>query len=145
MRSLSTNQNTYLSDSKTIPSSEQTAFKGLCGGLSWAVINTRPDHAFDVSWLASRGLNATGADVAFGNKIMRAMKQKPMKLRFIKVGSNIADWCMVTFHDAGWATRPSLHSQAGGAISFLLNPQFEMEVNQFEHLFLTGYAPRLNV
>ena len=106
----------HLSDSKTIPSSEQTAFKGLCGGLSWAVINTRPDHAFDVSWLASRGLNATGADVAFGNKIMRAMKQKPMKLRFIKVGSNIADWCMVTFHDAGWATRPSLHSQAGGAI-----------------------------
>ena len=39
-----------------------------------------------------------------------------MNLIFIKVGNNIADWCSVTFHDAGWATGPSLHSQAGGAI-----------------------------
>ena len=52
---------------------ERTAFKGLVGGLGWAVINTRFDHAFDVSWLASRDKDATGADVAFGNKIMRAM------------------------------------------------------------------------
>lgn len=111
----------HLKADKPIPSSEQTNFKGLCGGLGWAVINTRLDYAFDVSYLASKGVNATGADIALGNKIMRAMKTSPLKLRFFRVGKSMNDWCTVTFHDAGWATRPSLHSQAGGAI-FLAEP-----------------------
>ena len=106
----------HLAVDKPIPASEQTNYKGLCGGLGWAVINTRLDYAFDVSYLASKGLNATGADVALGNKIMRAMKTHKVQLRFFKVGPSMADWVTVTFHDAGWATRPSLHSQAGGAI-----------------------------
>ena len=106
----------HLKDHQPLPANEQTNFKGLVGSLGWAVINTRFDYAFDVSWIASKGVSATGADVALGNKIMRAMKQSRVKLRFFKVGSSMHDWCQVGFHDAGWATRPSLHSQAGGAM-----------------------------
>jgi hypothetical protein len=106
----------HLANDKRIPPSERTNFKGLCGSLGWAVINTQMNCAFDVSWLASRGDEATGADIAFGNKIMRHMKQNPTQLRFFKVGQSFDDWRMATFHDAGWATRASLHSQAGAAI-----------------------------
>ena len=64
----------HLANDKKIPESESTNYKALCGGLSWAAINTRPDCGFDVSWLASKGPTATGQDVAFGNKIMRRTK-----------------------------------------------------------------------
>ena len=111
----------HLKADKPIPSSEQTNFKGLCGGLGWAVINTRLDYAFDVSYLASKGVNATGSDIAMGNKIMKTMKANPLKLRFFRVGKSMKDWVSVAFHDAGWATRPSLHSQAGAAF-FLAEP-----------------------
>jgi hypothetical protein len=86
------------------------------------VINTRPDCAFDVSWLASKGTGATGQDVSFGNKILRKLKSEPVQLRYIRIADSLDDWRFVTFHDAGWATRVSLHSQAGGAF-FAVNPK----------------------
>jgi hypothetical protein len=106
----------HLNPNKKLPSTETTNFRALCGSLAWAAINTRPDKAFDVSWLASRGENATPVDVKFGNSIMRSMKQNPLRFTFTKISENVKDWRLVTFHDAGWATRQSLHSQAGDAI-----------------------------
>jgi hypothetical protein len=104
----------HLHRDKKIPSSEVTNLKGLVGSLAWAAVNTRPDIGFDVSWLASKGENATGTDVAFGNKIMKNIKAIPLKLWYIKVTQGLDNIRLVSFHDAGWATRPSLHSQAGG-------------------------------
>jgi hypothetical protein len=106
----------HLDPNKKIPSSESTNFRALCGSLAWAALNTRPDKAFDVSWLASRGEEATPVDVKFGNSIMRSVKQSPLRFTFSKISENVEDWRLVTFHDAGWATRQSLHSQAGAAI-----------------------------
>ena len=44
------------------------------------------------------------------------MKHNPLRFTFFKISESIEDWRLVTFHDAGWATRQSLHSQAGAAI-----------------------------
>jgi hypothetical protein len=106
----------HLDPNKRLPESESTNFRALCGSLAWAALNTRPDKAFDVSWLASQGKDATPADVKFGNGIMRSMKQYPLQLTFKKISESVYDWRLVTLHDAGWATRLSLHSQAGAAI-----------------------------
>lgn len=45
----------HLNPNNRLPASETTNFRALCGSLAWAALNTRPDKAFDVSWLASRG------------------------------------------------------------------------------------------
>lgn len=108
----------HLKPDKPIPASEYTNFKSLVGGLAWPTVNTRPDCAFDVSWLASKGVNATGNDIALGNKIQRRMQMSPVQLHYTKISKSVQDWRLVTFHDAGWATRPSLHSQAGAALFF---------------------------
>ena len=47
---------------------------------------------------------------------MRSVKQNPLRLTFSKISKSVTDWRLVTFRDAGWATRLSLHSQAGAAI-----------------------------
>jgi hypothetical protein len=99
-----------------LPASEITRFKALCGTLAWPVINTQPQCAFDVSWLTSKSAAPTKADVSFGNKIMRRMQAEPQRLRYSRVASSVQDWRIVSYHDAGWATRPSLHSQAGGLV-----------------------------
>ena len=106
----------HLDPNKKLPSTETTNYRALCGSLSWAAINTRPDKALDVSWQASRGENATPTDAKFGNSIMRSMKQNPLRFTFASISENVKDWRLATFHDAGWATGQSLHSQAGAAI-----------------------------
>ena len=65
--------NKHLKDNQAIPASERTNYKFLVGGLAWPAVNTRPDAAFDVSWIASKGEEATGADVRFGNKLQRCL------------------------------------------------------------------------
>lgn len=106
----------HLSPNQRLHGEDVTRFKALCGSLAWAAIHTRPDKAFDVSWLASRGKDATQIDVKFGNSIMRSMKQYPLKHTFTRISEKVEDWRIITFHDAGWATRQSLHSQAGATI-----------------------------
>ena len=108
--------NKHIKDTEVHSPADHTNFKSLVGGLAWPVINTRPDAAFDVSWLASKGENATGADIRFGNKLQRKLKAEKVQLRYTKTCKSIYDWTIVTFHDAGWATRPSLHSQAVAAV-----------------------------
>ena len=106
----------HIHSTKLLPDSEVTNYKALCGGLAWAAINTRPDIGFDTSWLASKGPTANGSDVAFGNKIQRRLKTTPSDLKFFKISTDLKDWSFVAFHDAGFATRPSLHSQTGALI-----------------------------
>ena len=99
-----------------VPDYAMTDYRTMVGGLAWAVINTRPDSAFDVSWLASKGPTSTKSDVSFGNKVMRRLQTSTVKLRYKRVSDDIRDWRLVIYHDAGWSTRPSLHSQAGAAL-----------------------------
>ena len=89
-------------------------FKGLVGTLGWPVINTRPDGAFDTSWLSSVSANARKCDVHLGNKVVKRLQNNPLHLKYKKISKSVNDWRVVTSHDAGLSVRPSLHSQAGG-------------------------------
>jgi hypothetical protein len=99
-----------------IPSSEISNFRTVCGTLAWPVINTQPQCAFDVSWLTSKATAPHKCDVAFANKVMRRMQFEPQRLRYVRVTPTINEWRLVAFHDAGFATRPSGHSQAGALL-----------------------------
>ena len=92
--------------------------KAVVGSLLYVATNTRPDLSFGVSYCGSK--NKEGLlreDLMELNKVVRFGKNTiQRKLRFIKLESDWKDVIIACFSDAGWATRPTGHSQAGGLL-----------------------------
>ena len=99
-----------------------TEGKGRVGSLLYTATCTRPDLSFEVSHIGSRmNPGATKQVMLDCNKAVRRAKATEERgLTFRRVAENWADVIICVFSDAGWSTRPSLHSQAGGLI-FLAN------------------------
>ena len=74
----------------------------------------RPDLCFDVSALGSKAQNLIKEDIAVAQKLMRRAKaDADVGLHFHYLGHRWSQLILTAFSDAGWATRPSGHSQAG--------------------------------
>ena len=95
----------------------------VVGSLIWPAHQTRPDLCFDVSSLGSRVGDPDVADLRTAQKLIRRAKyHKTVGLNFIHLGARWRDLVLTIFSDAGWATRPSGHSQ-GGLMLMLCNPE----------------------
>ena len=95
----------------------------VVGCLIWPAHQTRPDLCFDVSSLGSKVTTATAEDLRIAGKLVRRAKHyKDLGLRFVQLSARWSDLCLVSFSDAGWATRPSNHSQLG-VILMLCDPR----------------------
>ena len=98
------------------------ALRQCCGSLIWPAHQTRPDLCFDVSWLGSRVVDPNKEDIAFAQKLVRRAKAHAQTgLTYKRIVDRWGEVVIVTFSDAGWATRQSGHSQAANMI-FLANP-----------------------
>ena len=72
-------------------------FKAHCGTLAWPpVTNTRPQRAFDVSWIASKSTAPTKADMLQANKSVRRVKFEPQRRQHAKVAPAVSNWCLVS-------------------------------------------------
>ena len=93
-----------------------TEGKGRIGSLLYVATSTRPDLCFEVSHVGSRmNPGAVKQDLLDCNKAVRRARATDEKgLVFRKVAEDWKDVVLCVFSDAGWATRPSKHSQAGG-------------------------------
>ena len=91
-------------------------FRGANGALQWLVTNTRPDLAAEVSISAgTAGVGITKGAIVNVQKIMRkAMSRVDVEIKFQPIP--MKDLRFVTFHDAGWASRPDGSSQGGDMV-----------------------------
>ena len=92
-----------------------TSICSICGAARY-VTSTRPELAFEISHVASRAKEgATKQELLDVNKLVRRARGDAERgLRFVKLCDDWADLILVIFSDAGWVSRASNHSQAGG-------------------------------
>ena len=105
-----------LSPNEPLTPYQVTEGKGRIGSLLYVATSTRPDLCFEVSHIGSRmNPGAVKQDLLDCNKaVRRAHATEDRGLTFRKVADDWKDVVLCVFSDAGWATRPSKHSQAGG-------------------------------
>ena len=90
----------------------------IAGELLWMTTQTRPDLAFDTSFLGSQILTATVETIRFARKILRRARfHRDVCLRFRRLNTGWKEACIVAFSDAGWGTRAKGHSQAGAIVA----------------------------
>ena len=100
----------------------QGDLRSIVGSLIWPAHQTRPDLCFDVSSLGSRVSAPRLEDIRTAQKLLRRAKHyKDVGLKFKSLRVPWGKLVLVAFSDAGWATRPSGHSQ-GAAIIMLCHP-----------------------
>ena len=100
----------------------QGYLRSIVGSLIWPAHQTRPDLSFDVSSLGSRVSSPTVEDIRVAQKLVRRAKHyKDVGLQFRRLQVRWRELVIVNFSDAGWATRPSGHSQ-GAAVAMLCHP-----------------------
>ena len=99
---------------------EASLFRKLIGKLNWISTQTRPDIAFEVSSLSSVMRQPRVEDCLAANKVLRRIKEHPLKIRFPNLG-NIDDIILDCYADASLGNLPSGQS-SGGYILFLVNP-----------------------
>jgi hypothetical protein len=88
------------------------------GALIWLCSQTRPDLCFDVSWLGSSVTEPTKEHFSVAQKVIRrAQATADLCIVYRKVTNQWSDQVIVTFSDAGWATRTSGHSQGANIIA----------------------------
>ena len=109
------------------PSTKDKDYAGelrrVVGSLIWPAHQTRPDLSFDVSSLGSKVSDAGIEDIRTAIKLIRRAKHyKDVGLTFLPLNKRWGEFVPTMFSDAGWATRPSGHSQ-GGNLLMLANPE----------------------
>jgi len=91
-----------------------TALRQCTGALMWPAHSTCPHLSFDTGYLAGLATQPSRAVFNFACKLVRrARQQKEHTIRYHQIEVSWGQLVLVTFSDAGWATRPSGHSQAG--------------------------------
>lgn len=95
---------------------ETSTFCQLVGKLNWVANQSRPDILFDVCQLSSVMKAPTIEHILKANKVLRKIKEQPLRLKF----SNLGDPADITLHvysDASLGNLPS-GSSSGGFVVF---------------------------
>lgn len=98
---------------------ESHSFRKLVGKLNWVGGQTRPDILFNVCSLSSVMESPRISDLILGNKVVRKLKDHPVKICYPGLGD--LDNCQIMeYSDASLANLPSGKS-VGGYVLFISN------------------------
>ena len=106
---------TGLTIKSPLESHHMTSIRSVRGAALY-VTPTRPELAFEISHVACRAQEgATKQELLDANKLVRRARGDAERgLRFVRLCDDWAGLILAVFSDAGWASRASNHSQAGG-------------------------------
>ena len=91
---------------------ESYQFRQLVGKLNWVASQTRPDISFDVRSLSSVMRSPMINDILLANKVLRKLKEQPLKLKFPKF-ENLNDLQILCYADASLANLVLAKSTCG--------------------------------